>query len=44
MEVDQQVKIQYASKHAVTANTWKYLIGQTRGLNNLDVADKKGAA
>lgn len=41
MEVDQQVKIQYASKHAVTANTWKYLIGQTRGLNNLDVADKK---
>ncbi|MDA3944945.1 MAG: S46 family peptidase [Bacteroidetes bacterium] len=41
MEADQQVKIQYASKYAVTANTWKYLIGQTRGLKKLDVADKK---
>jgi len=41
MDADQQVKIQYASKYAVTANSWKYLIGQTRGLKRLDVASQK---
>jgi len=41
MDADQKVKIQYASKYAVTANTWKYLIGQTRGLKKLDVSGKK---
>lgn len=41
MDADPKVKIQYASKYAVTANTWKYLIGQTRGLKRLDVAGKK---
>lgn len=41
MDADPKVKIQYASKHAVTANTWKYLIGQTRGLKRLDVQGKK---
>ncbi|MBU1009515.1 MAG: S46 family peptidase [Bacteroidetes bacterium] len=41
MDADQNVKIQYASKYAVTANTWKYLIGQTRGLKKLDVFGKK---
>lgn len=41
MDADPQVRIQYASKHAVTANTWKYLIGQTLGLKNLDVEAKK---
>ncbi len=41
MDADPQVRIQYASKHAVTANTWKYLIGQTLGLRNLDVEAKK---
>ncbi|MDD3636905.1 MAG: S46 family peptidase [Bacteroidales bacterium] len=41
MDADQQVKIQYASKYAVVANTWKYLIGQTRGLKRLDVAGQK---
>ena len=41
MDVDQQVKIQYASKYAVTANSWKYLIGQTRGLKKLDVFSEK---
>ncbi len=40
MDADPQVRIQYASKHAVTANTWKYLIGQTLGLKNLDVEAK----
>ncbi len=43
MDADPQVRIQYASKHAVTANTWKYLIGQTLGLKNLDVEAKKRA-
>lgn len=41
MDADQKVKIQYASKYAVTANTWKYLIGQTRGLKRLNVKEKK---
>jgi len=41
MDAKPEVKIQYASKYAVTANTWKYLIGQTRGLKRLDVASKK---
>jgi hypothetical protein len=41
MDTDQNVKIQYASKYASVANTWKYLIGQTRGLNRLGVSDKK---
>ena len=41
MDADQKVKIQYASKYAVTANTWKYLIGQTRGLKRLNVSEKK---
>lgn len=41
MDVDQQVKIQYASKYAVTANSWKYLIGQTRGLKKLDIFTEK---
>ncbi len=41
MDADQKVKIQYASKHAVVANTWKYLIGQTRGLKRLNVQTKK---
>lgn len=41
MRADQKVRIQYASKSAGVANTWKYLIGQSRGLKNLKVADKK---
>lgn len=41
MDVDQKAKIQYASKYASTANTWKYLIGQTRGLKRLNVTAKK---
>ncbi|NOU47839.1 MAG: S46 family peptidase [Bacteroidales bacterium] len=41
MDTDQNVKIQYASKYASVANTWKYLIGQTRGLNRLGVSEKK---
>jgi hypothetical protein len=41
MDADHEVKIQYASKYAVVANTWKYLIGQSRGLKRLGVSDKK---
>ncbi len=43
MEADDKVRIQYASKYARTANYWKYFIGQTKGLKNLDVANKKRA-
>jgi len=41
MDADPKVKIQYATKHATTANTWKYLIGQTRGLNRLNIKGRK---
>lgn len=41
MDADPAVRIQYASKHARTANGWKYLIGQTQGLKKLNVIDKK---
>jgi len=33
----------YAAKYASTANSWKYYIGQTRGLKRLDVEGKKAA-
>ena len=41
MDADRAVDIKYASKHANTANFWKYNIGQIRGLKNLDVIGKK---
>ncbi len=41
MDADPKVKLQYASKYAQSANYWKYFIGQTKGLNRLDVFDKK---
>lgn len=41
MEKDPAVRLMYASKHASTANGWKYYIGQTRGLKRLDVQGKK---
>lgn len=37
MNVDTKVRIQYASKYASLANTWKYYIGQNEGLEKLDV-------
>jgi len=36
-------RLAYASKYAGVSNYWKYFIGQTNGLNNLDVYDKKVA-
>lgn len=41
MDKDAQVRLMYAAKYASTANTWKYYIGQTRGLKRLDVKSDK---
>ena len=41
MKTDENIKIQYSSKHARVSNYWKNFIGMSRGLNRLHVADKK---
>ncbi|MCF8368505.1 MAG: S46 family peptidase [Bacteroidales bacterium] len=41
MDADREVGIQYASDYAGLANGWKYYIGQSRGVKNLKVIDKK---
>ena len=41
MDVDEAVRLQYASKYAGIANYWKYYIGQTRALKRMKVAEKK---
>ncbi len=41
MTTSQKARIQYASKYAGSSNYYKYSIGQTRGLENLNVVDKK---
>ena len=41
MDSDKKTKIQYAAKHARTANYWKYYIGQSKGLRSMKVYDKK---
>ena len=41
MDADQAVKIKYASQYAVEANTWKYMIGQQRGVKRLDLVNDK---
>lgn len=41
MNASSAVRIQYAAKHAQTANYWKYYIGQSKGLKALNVVDKK---
>jgi peptidase S46-like protein len=41
MDADEEVRLQYASKFAQTANYWKYFIGQTKGLKRLKVKEKK---
>ena len=41
MDANPAVRIKYASKYASIANYWKYFIGQSQGLNRLDVVDKK---
>ena len=42
-DTDPAIRIQYAAKHAQTANYWKYFIGQSKGLKKLHVYDKKKA-
>lgn len=41
MDMDPKVKLELASTYASGANTWKYFIGQTKGLKNLNVYDRK---
>jgi len=41
MDADENVRLQYSSKYAGTANYWKFFIGQTKGLKQLKVADQK---
>jgi len=43
MDADPATRLAYASKYAGVSNYWKYFIGQTKGLRNLDVYDKKVA-
>ncbi len=43
MDADPQIRIQYASKYAQTANYWKYFIGQTKGLKRWDVYNERKA-
>ena len=41
MRANEKVRLQYASKYARSANYWKYSIGQSEGLKNLNVLEKK---
>ncbi len=41
MEVDDKIRIMYASKYAQSSNYWKYSIGQNKGLKRLGVYDQK---
>jgi len=43
MMADEEVRIQYASKHSRSSNYWKNSIGMSKGLKKLKVADKKRA-
>ncbi len=41
MDADDKIRIKYASEYAGMANTWKYFIGQTKGLKDLNVKAEK---
>lgn len=41
MDANAGVRLAYASKYAGVSNYWKYFIGQTNGLKNLDIYNKK---
>ncbi len=41
MMADEKVRIQYSSKYSRSSNYWKYSIGQSKGLENLNVLAKK---
>ena len=41
MQANEKVKIQYASKYSRSSNYWKFSIGQSQGLQKLDIFGKK---
>lgn len=41
MDQSDEIRIQYAAKHAQTANYWKYFIGQTKGLKIHNVQQRR---
>jgi len=41
MNADDKVRIQYASKYSGSSNYWKFSIGQSQRLKQLNIADKK---
>ncbi|MGD1893932.1 MAG: S46 family peptidase [Cyclobacteriaceae bacterium] len=41
MDADEALRIKYASKYAQVSNYWKYFIGQSQGLKNLNIVEKK---
>jgi hypothetical protein len=41
MQASDKVRIQYASKYSRSSNYWKYSIGQSEGLKNLNVVERK---
>ncbi len=41
MKASDKVRLNYASKYATTANYWKYFIGQNKGIERLDVIERK---
>jgi hypothetical protein len=41
MDANPEVRIKYASKYAGTANYWKFFIGQSKGLKQLSVLERK---
>jgi hypothetical protein len=43
MDADQAVKIKYAANYAGIANSWKYFIGQKRGVEKLHIYEEKKA-
>ena len=43
MDSDQAIRIQYASKYARSSNYWKNSIGMSRGIEKLNVCNKKEA-
>ena len=43
MNANSDVRIKYASNYAMIANSWKYFIGQTRGVKNQHVVAEKKA-
>ncbi|MBN2616191.1 MAG: S46 family peptidase [Bacteroidales bacterium] len=43
MDANQDVRIKYSSEYAMIANSWKYFVGQTKGVRDLGVIKEKEA-